>query len=1397
MLSTAVVEYHNNLASTGVNNTETALTPSTVTVNQFRKQFATPVDGQVYAQPLYMPGVAISGGAQSGTHNVAYVATEHNSVYAIDANGGNVLWQTSLNDTASPLVNLIGASSIAPTTAGLDSDTQVFDTYPEVGITSTPVIDPSAGVLYTVAKTRQTILGDPNIHYLQTLFQIDIHNGAVLASAIIGQTTFAGGVYAYAQNDPYVLGTGAGAISVAGQSRVYFNALREFNRAGLSLSNGNLYIAFASHGDVGPYHGWVLRYSATTLALTGAINVTPNGSGGGIWMGGGIPAVSAAGNVYVITGNGTFDAYPTLDATGHVNGTTGLDANGFPVNSNYGDSLLRLSDDPAHASPANQNTNGWGMKITDYFSPFNNHDLDRRDADFGAGGLVLLPSSVGSAAHPNLLVAAGKDGTIYLVDRQNMGKFDAMTDHIVQEWGKTTTTGINGALNTPAFFNNTIYYFPSYGGDGRAYSISNGAMSSAYTSHSSDFQGQMTGTVSVSANGATNGIAWVLDRNSGALKAYRADDLGVRLWTSNDEPLGRDTIPGVITKFATPTIADGQVFVGSSGTDASGYLVAFGPPAVPTSGPAAPSDLSATAVSFDQVHLSWTDNSSNEDYFEVERSDDDGVTWMVVDDQSVNVTEGDDQTTLATTAYLYRVRAQNSFNGGTWSAYSNVATVTTPHAPQFGTGDGARAEYYNDTNGGGVVLAGDPVLTRVDPTINFDWGSSNPTSPGPGVYDNVYSVRWTGKIQAQFSETYTIAVNADDGVRLWVNGVLLIDRWYLHDPAPDGGVITLSAGQRYNFELDHFQDWEHATVQLLWTSPSTPWQTIPQSQLYSGAAPIAPTNLTAAAISGTNVSLNWQDNSANEGGFALERKAGINGTYQVVAQFDPNVHAYVDSELSPDVDYYYRVRATNFQENSDYSNEAHVLTPVPPLTPSGAKATNVTKTGLHLSWQDNAGNEDGYRILREAPGLTPIVIASSLPPNTTSYNDLNLSPGTEYDYHIIAFNIAGYSDFAGVSTASLTQAPAGVVVTAVANTAVTLAWNPVAYVGDAGEVTYNVYRGTSSDAISPVPVAVGLTAAGFTDTNLASGQVYYYQVTAIDPGGESAASAKVTATTGIIRVLGESISQDSVSALAIVVGFSSRCYPSIQLSSMTITSTMGGTGSPLHPVSVTEAGGNVVSFNFAATLPSGIYHAVLSAAGIVDDNQRIMPADVTFDFLLVRAGGTLTLGGSASSQTVQQISVADGGRLNLADKALVVQYAASSPAGVIAALIGSAFDGGRWDGPGIFSAVAAADPAYAHAVGYIDDGDQVSVRETWYGDVNLDQIVNADDVSLMVLGMISGRTGWSDGNFNYDAKVSADDWGLFNLGLAYGRNNAPVGTGKNIAGGIVSILDDRVGSLLD
>jgi len=507
---TNVVTQHNDNSRTGQNNHETILNTSNVNSNTFGKLFSYPIDGQAYAQPLYVAGVTMgSGTVQAGTtHNVVFVATEHDSVYAFDAdsNGGSnasPLWKITLLDSAH------GAGWGATTVPNGDVGTD--DINPEIGITATPVIDAAAGTLYVVGKTKE------NGNYFQRLHALDITTGTEKSGSPVTLSA-------------QVNGSGNG--SSGGVLR--FDPKLENNRAGLLLLNGTVYIAFAAHGDNGPFHGWILAYNAATLQQTSVFCPTANGAASGIWMSGaGLAADTInSGRLFVATGNGAFDATP-------------------PYNNSmsYGDDLIRLE------------TSSGAMRVSDQFTASNQWYLSTNDLDLGSGGVLLLPDQL-SGGPIHLMVQASKEGRIYLVDRDNLGGYNSGGDNIVQE----VTGQIGGVWGSPAYWNGNLYFWAS-NDNLKSFSFFNGAIGNN-TAASSENAGYPGPTPSISSNGTSSGIVWdVLSSaytsgGSAVLLAHNANNVSNTLYSSNQN-FSRDN-PGLATKFVVPTITNGKVYVGTS-----------------------------------------------------------------------------------------------------------------------------------------------------------------------------------------------------------------------------------------------------------------------------------------------------------------------------------------------------------------------------------------------------------------------------------------------------------------------------------------------------------------------------------------------------------------------------------------------------------------------------------------------------------------------------------------------------------------------------------------------------------------------------------------------------------------------------------------------------------------
>ena len=487
--SVTTSQYDN--ARSGANRLETTLTPRNVNVRHFGKLFALKVDGDVYAQPLFLTGLDIPG---KGRHDVLFVATEHDSIYAFDAYG----------HPASPLwrVNFLrkGITTVS------EDDVECPFIVPEVGITSTPVIDADTGTLYVLARTKEQTESS-SAHYTQR-----VHAMAVTTEL----EKFGGPVDIKAT----INGRGTGSQS----GKLKFDPLRENPRASLLLANGFVYLTWASSCDVGPYHGWVMAYDAHTLKQTAVFNASPDGDDSGIWESDTGPVADASGNLFLATGNGRFDA----DKGGR----------------DYGDSLLKLD--------------GQSLKLADYFAPFNVDKLDAEDNDLGSGGPMLLPSQLGQ--HPHLVVIAGKGGTIYLIDRDHMGHYRPNDDRLAVQTIPSPGGGVFGSM---AYWNHNVYVLSNSTHDAlRQFFVHEGKLTLKAAS-GSHFPASAA-TPTVSANGARDGVLWVLrpnDDRSAVLYAFDAVDSSYLLYDSEQNP-SRDRA-GQALHFNVPTIMNGHVYVGA------------------------------------------------------------------------------------------------------------------------------------------------------------------------------------------------------------------------------------------------------------------------------------------------------------------------------------------------------------------------------------------------------------------------------------------------------------------------------------------------------------------------------------------------------------------------------------------------------------------------------------------------------------------------------------------------------------------------------------------------------------------------------------------------------------------------------------------------------------------
>ncbi len=761
-----MLTYHNDNTRQGQNTNEVLLTLANVNTTSFGKLFTQKLDGHVYAEPLYVSGLAIPG---MGTHNVVFVCTEHNTVYAFDADSnagsnGGLLWSTNL-----------GVSAIMPNNDFGNRYGAYHDLTPEIGITGTPVIDLATGTFYVCAFTHEG-----NNNYVHRIHALSITTGAEQP------------------NSPVVVKAsvpGTGVDSTNGV--VGFNPEQHLQRPGLTLAGNMLFVAFGSHADTDPYHGWVLGYDKTTLQLgtNWVFNTTPNATTkvfgvnaaeGALWMGGNGLCVDGSNSLYFMTGNGSFSA--------NTNG------------SDYSDSFIRLST-----------TNGLG--VADYFTPYNQASLSSGDADVGSGGALLLPDNAGSAAHPHLIEGCGKEGKIYLIDRDNMGRFNSANDsQIVQE----VPGAVGGTWSSAAYFNYHIYY-QGNGDVMKSFTVSNATVSTSPVSRSSDSFGFPGATPAVSANGTQNGIVWILQADaysSGGpevLRAYNATNLSQEIYNSSQN-LTRDN-PGGAVKMTVPTVMNGKVYVGAEfALSVYGNAIFLPAPTISPNGGTFTNGVAVTISGAPGASLYYTLNGTQ---------------------PTTNSLLYTGPFILASNANVQVIAVESG------AVNSGIASASFVNTAASGNGNGLLGQYYSNQL---MTFTGPASLIRTDAVVNFTWGG---VAPDPSVSPTNFTARWTGSVVPQYNETYTFYLTTSDGARLWINGQQIINQWQDQTAKTFSNSIPLAAQQRYNLQLDYYDHFDPAQIQLAWSSPSTPLQPIPAAQLYPVTNP-APTVVLTAPAAGSS-----------------------------------------------------------------------------------------------------------------------------------------------------------------------------------------------------------------------------------------------------------------------------------------------------------------------------------------------------------------------------------------------------------------------------------------------------------------------------------------------------------------------------------------------------------------
>ncbi len=604
-------------------------------------------------------------------------------------------------------------------------------------------------------------------------------------------------------------------------------------------------------------------------------------------MSGAAPALDGANSLYFITGNGSFSA--------DTGGTE------------YSDSFLRLQ-------PGLAFLNSGAAHSRDFFTPSNQDNLDANDTDVGSGGLMLLPDAVGSAAHPHLMVGCGKQGMIYLVDRDNLGGFSLSADNVVQEFGS------DGTWSSPAYWNGAIYYQGS-GGALKRFPISSGQVNTGAVIQSGDGSGFPGCTPTISANGTGSGIVWTVQSDAynsngpAILRAHAATSPATELYDSA-QVSGRDA-PGAAVKFAVPTVANGKVYVGAQGQVSVYGLATFtATPVIHDSGQGYVGDTVTLTDATPGASIYYTIDGTPPTLSSIPYSQPFSVSACETI-QAVAVSPGDAPSAVA-------------------SQFFGMQGVT-------GSGDGLAVTYFTGTN---LDATAGPTVTGINPAVDFTLG----TFPDGAIGQTNFSARWVGQVQPKFTDTYTFYFVADDGIRLWVNGQELVNAWIAQGATEYSGTIALQAGQKYDIKVEYYQGGGGADAHLSWSSGCQNKQIIPQSQLYTGV----PTALTATP-GDSQVTLSWSA-PLHATSYVVKRSTTQGGPYTTLMPATPITAAsFTDTGLTNGTKYYYVVDAAGAGSTPGDSNEASA-TPVAAPPPMHAR----------LLWNKTDGTASLWAIARDS-----------------------------------------------------------------------------------------------------------------------------------------------------------------------------------------------------------------------------------------------------------------------------------------------------------------------------------------------------------------------------------------------------------------------------------------------
>ena len=1006
---TDVLVSHYDAARTGQNLNEPTLTVPNLSATTFGKVYAFALDGYTYAQPLYKSNLTLPG---LGTFNVVFAATEHGSVYALDADSATPLWQRSFINPAAGLTT-------RTTNPALE------DIVPEVSITSTPVIDAASGTLYVVAETVQS--GSPALFWLHAL---DITTGADKVPPVSLQAS---------------AGSGAG---------FHVDAPTSEQRPGLFLVNGVVYVGLGSSGDSFPWVGWLLGYNATTLAQVSVFCTSGAGAqGAGVWGSGEAPAVDASGNIFFSTGNGYF--------------SSGSNA--------WADTFLKLK------------TAG-GLAVLDYFAPFNVAALGLADLDVAAAGIVLLPDAAGSAAHPHLLVGSGKDGEIYLIDRDNMGHFNGSyntpNSNVVQ-WipGQIGTVPVDptampmpyagNSFTTPAYWQNHVYFCGAKDVC-KAFTLANGLLSTTPTSQapgSFGYPGSQP-VISAASSSATSAVLWTIERdsvnNASTLHAYDATNLANEVYNSNQASGSRDR-GGPPIKFAVPTVANGKVFVGAQyELDVYGMLGSSGtrlaaPVFTPGAGSySAPQAVTITAAAGATIH--YTLDGSPPTLASATYVNPIPVTAAATV-RAIAVKGGALTSPAASASYtIAPPPPQIAFVQGNYATpqtaqagvsvrYTAMQSAGDLNVVIVGWGDTtATVQSVTDTSGNAYVRAVGPTLMTGTLSQSIYY-AKNILAPGantvsvsfsaPAVYPDIRILEYRGLDPANPLDVVAAAVGNNATPNSGAATTTAANELIVGADLTTGA--TVAAGSGFTSRMITVPDADIAEDQVVASTgsyaatasaPGGPWlmqmATFRAAGAGAPATPSAPGTLTASAAGVTAVNLSW--GAATETGgtiaqYLIERcqGAGCSNFAQIGTASAPTT-SFADSGLTGSSSYSYRVRAKDASGNTGpYSNSATAVTAAAtPGAPAALAASAAGSAQINLTWSaatETGGTIAQYLIERcQGTGCSSFTQVGTA--TTLAFSDTGLSASTAYSYRVRAKDTVGttgpYSNVASASTAAAT-----------------------------------------------------------------------------------------------------------------------------------------------------------------------------------------------------------------------------------------------------------------------------------------------------------------------------------------------------------------------------------------